>query len=193
HAGGGDDARGKEEEGTGGGGKRWGRNEVLTADGLALPFAEGRADFAICVAVVHHFSTKERRVEAVRALLRCVRPTRKGETGAGGKVMVFVWALEQKGSRRGWDEGAEQDQLVPWVMKPRQQKKKKEEEKSNEEGGDGERERDDKKEEEKTFQRYYHLYRKGELEEDVVAAGGVVLESGYDRDNWWVIAANIIS
>jgi tRNA (uracil-5-)-methyltransferase TRM9 len=40
------------------------------------------------------------------------------------------------------------------------------------------------------FKRYYHLYRKGELEEDVLAAGGVVITSGYERDNWWAVAAN---
>lgn len=31
------------------------------------------------------------------------------------------------------------------------------------------------------------FYRQGELEEDVVAVGGVVEESGYERDNWWAI------
>lgn len=183
-------------EGGGGGEEqaKRGKREVLTADGLALPFREGCADFAICVAVVHHFSTKERRVEAIRALLRCVRPGRRGGEG-GGKVMVFVWALEQAGSRRGWDEGADQDQLVPWVMRQPQQKKKTGKRKGEGES-DGERRADgegEAKEEEKTFQRYYHLYRKGELEEDVEAAGGSVLESGYDRDNWWVIAANFPS
>ena len=40
------------------------------------------------------------------------------------------------------------------------------------------------------FNRYYHLYRNGELEEDVLAAGGVVVKSGYERDNWWVVCAN---
>ncbi|KAK5275390.1 tRNA methyltransferase, has a role in tRNA modification, partial [Cryomyces antarcticus] len=39
-----------------------------------------------------------------------------------------------------------------------------------------------------TFHRYYHLYRNGELEADIEAAGGVVLESGYEKDNWWAIA-----
>jgi tRNA (uracil-5-)-methyltransferase TRM9 len=78
-----------------------------------------------------------------------------------------VWALEQKGSRRGWDEGDEQDVMVPWVLK----------------SGKGSTEAD------KTFQRYYHLYKKGELEEDVQRAGGVVLESGYEKDNWWAIAS----
>jgi len=78
-----------------------------------------------------------------------------------------VWALEQKGSRRGWDEGDEQDVMVPWVLK----------------SGKGSKEAD------RTFQRYYHLYKKGELEEDIQQAGGVVLESGYEKDNWWAIAA----
>lgn len=41
---------------------------------------------------------------------------------------------------------------------------------------------------EQTFQRYYHLYRKGELEEDIRSAGGIVDDSGYERDNWWAIA-----
>ncbi|KAI1781126.1 S-adenosyl-L-methionine-dependent methyltransferase [Hypoxylon cercidicola] len=140
------------------------------ADGLALPFGgPRRVDFAICIAVVHHLSTRGRRVDGVRALLDCVVP-------GTGKILVYVWALEQGSSRRGWDEGtADQDQLVPWVM--RQNKKKKKEAEGGEAAGDT------------TYQRYYHLYRKGELEEDVVEAGGEVLDSGYEKDNWWVIAS----
>lgn len=150
------------------------------ADGLALPFGGGggrRVDFAICIAVVHHLSTRGRRVEGVRALLDCVAP-------GAGKILVYVWALEQGGSRRGWDEGtADQDQLVPWVL--RQNKKKQKKEADKKEGGEGE----DEVKGDTTYQRYYHLYRKGELEEDVVTAGGEVLGSGYEKDNWWVIAS----
>ncbi|KAL6910305.1 S-adenosyl-L-methionine-dependent methyltransferase [Trichoderma evansii] len=128
--------------------------EVVVADALNLPYRERSVDFVICVAVIHHLSTRERRQESLQALLNCVR--------AGGKVLVYAWALEQGTSRRGWDEGSEQDTLVPWVMRS-------------------------KGKPDATYQRYYHLYRKGELEEDVEAAGGVVLESGYEKDNWWVI------
>lgn len=39
-----------------------------------------------------------------------------------------------------------------------------------------------------TLDRYYHLYRRGELEEDIVRAGGTVVGSGYEKDNWWAIA-----
>ena len=42
-----------------------------------------------------------------------------------------------------------------------------------------------------TYQRYYHLYRRGELEGDVTAAGGVVCESGYEKDNWWAIVKSL--
>lgn len=129
------------------------------ADSLALPHQIGRFDFAICIAVVHHLSTTERRREAVAAILECLRK--------GGKALVYVWALEQKGSRRGWEEGGEQDVMVPWVMK---NGKKKDEDVSD-----------------STYLRYYHLYRKGELEEDVEAVGGKVVDSGYEKDNWWAV------
>lgn len=135
---------------------RAGAGHVVVADGLALPYRAGAVDFVISIAVVHHLSTRARRRDAIAALLRCLRP------GPDARALVYVWALEQRGSRRGWHEGSEQDALVPWVMRS-------------------------KGAPEATYQRYYHLYREGELDEDVCAAGGSVLESGYERDNWWVI------
>ncbi|KAI9901796.1 hypothetical protein N3K66_003613 [Trichothecium roseum] len=133
------------------------KQEVAVADGLSLPYRASSVDFCICIAVIHHISTPARRRAAIAELLSLVR--------GGGRVMLFVWALEQASSRRGWDEGSHQDTLVPWVYRA---------------AGDDEHAG-------KTFQRYYHLYREGELEDDVKAAGGVVLEGGYERDNWWVV------
>ena len=41
---------------------------------------------------------------------------------------------------------------------------------------------------EEVHHRFYHVYRSGELEEDVAAAGGMtVLESYYDQGNWCVM------
>lgn len=164
-----------------------GADVVGVADGLTLPFGGGgkRIDFAICIAVIHHLSTRERRIDGVRALLDCVRPR-------SGKVLVYVWALEQGSSRRGWDEGTtDQDQLVPWVMKSNKPKKPKKEETNKKGGGNGDENTGNAnaKPMETTYQRYYHLYRKGELEEDAQAAGGEILGSGYEKDNWWVIAS----
>ncbi|KAM0329125.1 hypothetical protein ACHAQA_004421 [Verticillium albo-atrum] len=145
------------------------RNEVLVADSLALPYRLSSVDFALSIAVLHHLSTPTRRRAAVRAILDTLLPTT-------GKALLFVWALEQRSSRRGWDAAAPQDQLVPWVTKANQPKRV-EQEQPQEEKPD------------ETWHRYYHLYKEGELDADVRAVGGVVLESGYERDNWWAICA----
>jgi tRNA (uracil-5-)-methyltransferase TRM9 len=111
----------------------------------------------------------------------------KAESGVeGGRALIYVWALEQKDSRRGWDEGHEQDVMVPWVLKQKKEKEKGRRKQKDENQAD--EEATPKPEGDKTFLRYYHLYRKGELEGDIEQAGGVVLESGYEKDNWWAIA-----
>jgi len=97
--------------------------------------------------VIHHLSSDARRVAGVKAILDVLKP--------GGKALIYVWALEQKSSRRGWDETSEQDVMVPWKTR---------------EGT-----------EVVTYQRYYHLFRKGDLEDCVIKAGGKVVDSGYER------------
>ncbi|PVI02002.1 S-adenosyl-L-methionine-dependent methyltransferase [Periconia macrospinosa] len=157
---------------------------AIVADTLALPHPASVFDFAISIAVVHHLSTPARRVEAVGAILGLLRPSSERDGDSGGRALIYVWALEQKDSRRGWDEGHEQDVMVPWVLKEKREKAKKGRRK---EEGVGEEE-EAKPKEDKTFLRYYHLYRKGELEGDIAEAGGEVVESGYEKDNWWAIA-----
>jgi tRNA (uracil-5-)-methyltransferase TRM9 len=137
-------------------------------------------------------------VEAVKAILDLLRPPSSQDADEIGKALIYVWALEQKDSRRGWDEGHEQDVMVPWVLKEKKEKvpKKKGARKGNAGGmasvekaeAENERAVEPKQPEEKTFLRYYHLYRKGELEHDIDQAGGRVIESGYEKDNWWAIA-----
>ncbi|CAD6505639.1 BgTH12-01129 [Blumeria graminis f. sp. triticale] len=133
-------------------------HDAIVADSLSLPNQAGRLDFAISIAVIHHLCTRHRRQTAIKSIIDCLR--------LDGKALIYVWALEQKGSRRGWDEGGQQDVMVPWIMNSQA--------KENPCNG-------------KKFQRYYHLYCKGELEEDIGFAGGKVIDSGYERDNWWVI------
>ncbi|KAF9633960.1 putative trna (uracil-5-)-methyltransferase trm9 protein [Lasiodiplodia theobromae] len=149
-------------------------DRALVADTLSLPHPPAAFDFAISIAVIHHLSTPERRVEATRAILDHLKPE--------GTALVYVWALEQKDSRRGWDEGHEQDVMVPWVMNKNQPKKTKKKDAAPEEPTDAA-----PTEGPKTFHRYYHLYRKGELEHDIELAGGEVVEAGYEKDNWWAI------
>lgn len=145
------------------------------ADILSLPHPLSYFDFAISIAVTHHLSTPERRQEAIRSILQTLRPTNDGKDS--GSALIYVWALEQENSRRGWSEGHEQDVMVPWVMKTPK--------KDRPAAGSGETVQANG---DRTFQRYYHLYRKGELEEDIMAAGGQIVEAGYEKDNWWAIA-----
>ena len=144
----------------------------IVADNLNLPHPNSSFDFAISIAVIHHLSTSVRRIEAVTAIIETLRPSIRNPNSMvqqnGGKALIYVWALEQEHSRRGWSRGDEQDVMVPWVMK---------QDSKPEDKGDC-----------RIFNRYYHLYREGELEHDIVAAGGLVLESGYEKDNWWAIA-----
>lgn len=114
-------------------------------------------------------STTERRVHAIQEILRTLKPP--VEDFPGGRALIYVWALEQKTSRRGWDKGDQQDVMVPWVLKSSS---------SNTVSTD----------QPKVFHRYYHLYEEKELEREINAAGGRVLESGYEKDNWWAIATS---
>lgn len=137
---------------------------VVVADILDLPHQESAFDFAISIAVVHHLSTTERRAEALKSILTTLKPD--------APALIYVWAVEQGSSRRGWSEGDDQDVMVPWVMK----------------GGKQVQGNVSSKGDDKVFHRYYHLYRRGELEDEIRAAGGHITESGYEKDNWWAIA-----
>jgi tRNA (uracil-5-)-methyltransferase TRM9 len=165
-------------------------HDVVVADNLSLPHPNGIFDFAISIAVIHHLSTPARRVEAVKCVLDLLRPSTSSssETDGVGRALIYVWALEQKDSRRGWDEGHEQDVMVPWVLKQKKEKAAKKKKRKDEEADEVKEDTAPKPEGDKTFMRYYHLYRKGELEGDIEQAGGVVLESGYEKDNWWAIS-----
>lgn len=45
-------------------------------------------DAVVSIGVIHHLSTEKRRIRALQELERILRP--------GGKIMIYVWALEQK-------------------------------------------------------------------------------------------------
>lgn len=77
--------------------------EVLVSDALRLPFRSESFDAVICIAVIHHLSTLERRISAVRELLRIARP--------GGLVLIYVWALDQADRSFG-----QPDLFVPWHL-----------------------------------------------------------------------------
>ena len=149
---------------------------AVVADILDLPHPNDLFDFAISIAVIHHLSSRTRRIQAIKEVLKILRPPSNPQCSnslGGGQGLIFVWALEQKDSRRGWDRGHKQDVLVPWVLKQHHASKSRSSPESMP----------------MTYHRYYHLYHEGELQQDVIAAGGTIVKSGFDRDNWWVIIA----
>ncbi|XP_053728727.1 probable tRNA methyltransferase 9B [Synchiropus splendidus] len=80
-------------------------HEVQMCDGLRLPYRDGCFDAVLSIAVIHHLSTKERRIRAIKEMARTLR--------AGGRIMIYVWAMEQK--RRKFEK---QDVFVPWNPVP---------------------------------------------------------------------------
>lgn len=66
--------------------------QAFVGDILAIPLRPNTFDASICIAVIHHLSTKKRRLNAVQELLRIVRP--------GGKVLIQVWAMEQEKNKQ---------------------------------------------------------------------------------------------
>ncbi|NXJ03987.1 TRM9B methyltransferase, partial [Odontophorus gujanensis] len=75
--------------------------EVLVCDNLNLPFRDHCFNAVISIGVIHHFSTKQRRIKAIKEMARVLMP--------GGQMMVYVWAMEQKNRRF-----EKQDVFVPW-------------------------------------------------------------------------------
>ncbi|XP_055970082.1 probable tRNA methyltransferase 9B [Sorex fumeus] len=75
--------------------------EVMVCDNLNLPFRDQGFDAIISIGVIHHFSTKQRRIRAIKEMARILVP--------GGQLMIYVWAMEQK--NRHFEK---QDVLVPW-------------------------------------------------------------------------------
>ncbi|KFQ29801.1 PREDICTED: alkylated DNA repair protein alkB homolog 8, partial [Merops nubicus] len=62
--------------------------EALVCDALSVPVRSGSCDARLSIALIHHLSTAERRLAALRELARLLRP--------GGTALIYVWAMEQE-------------------------------------------------------------------------------------------------
>ncbi|XP_041851484.1 alkylated DNA repair protein alkB homolog 8 [Melanotaenia boesemani] len=61
---------------------------AFLSDALSVPLRTASCDACISIAVIHHFSTQDRRLEAVKELMRLLKP--------GGRALIYVWAFEQE-------------------------------------------------------------------------------------------------
>lgn len=62
-------------------------------------------DYTMCIAVIHHLKTEERRKKSIQELIRITKPN--------GNIMIYVWAKEQK----KFKDKVGNDQMVPWNLK----------------------------------------------------------------------------
>jgi hypothetical protein len=144
--------------------------------------------------VMHHLSTKERRIRCIEELTRIVK--------SRGRINVQAWAMEQdQNSRRRF---AANDVFVPFNAQPKYLDKVKTISSNTSltschsqglsrsmaelyseayENSDY-----DERKGLVVFQRYCHLYQEGEMEEIVAVVKGVrLVESGYESGNHFVI------
>ena len=78
--------------------------DVISSDIRNLPFENNTFDNTISIAVIHHLSTNEDRIKAIKELLRV--------TKKDGNILITVWAIEQEAhSRRAFKLG---DNIVPF-------------------------------------------------------------------------------
>ena len=77
---------------------------MVMGNGLQLPYKSGAFDAIICVAVLHHVDSKEKRQQFLDELERVLVP--------GGKALVTVWAI--CAALPAWKHLGGNDFLVPW-------------------------------------------------------------------------------
>lgn len=170
--------------------------DVGVADVMTIPLRDNTFDVVLCIAVVHHLCTRPRRVVALRECVRVLRPH--------GKALFYVWAQSHRHqtnsnnnnmNNNDRDENSEgekggkttskmmrrrfcaQDMLVPWHLRKRK------------DGADNDRVLGDWH---RVYRRFYHVYRQGELEDELRDVGGIeILKSYFDHQNWCVIVRKL--
>ncbi|KAG6845737.1 hypothetical protein H0H87_005003 [Tephrocybe sp. NHM501043] len=163
-------------------------HEVVWGDVLGHGWRPGVFDYAISIATIHHLATHERRIQAVKRLIESV-------SSQHGRILIYVWAIEQDElSKRkvipdgdAETDGRGKDVVVPWVLTPQK----------------GARE---KTTGQQVFNRYYHMFAKGELSGLVCDAarelgldvgssqatdshrqrGIEIVQDGWERSNYYV-------
>jgi len=129
---------------------------VDKGDNINLNYKNNFFDYTISVAVIHHISSEERRIQAIKELVRVTKP--------GGKIFIEVWAMKQDDSSRF--NFKDQDILVPFK---------------------------DKSSGEILGKRFYHVYKEGELENEIENLDNIkIIKKFYEKGNWGIIIKKLI-
>jgi SAM-dependent methyltransferase len=131
---------------------------------LDIPFDMNTFDYTLCIAVIHHLSTMERRSQAVKELIRITKPH--------GYILITVWSYESQASDQYHSKrlseslsvnDSQQDRLVEWV------------------GQTG-----------NVCQRYYHFFAKNELVDLCQSMPEIeVIKSYEEHGNYCVILKKV--
>ena len=176
------------------------RPSVAVADCMNIPLRDEFCDAVICIAVLHHISSRCRRIRVLEELARIVKPS--------GLINVQAWAMEQReGSRRKF---AADDVFVPFNVQPKflDLKRFKDTVGRIEQGNWNPKTMDNKSTVQLfaeannveynaqkglvVFQRYCHLYRKGELEALAAEVSNLrCVESGFESGNYYMILEKV--
>lgn len=157
--------------------------DMLVSDGLKLPYRRSSCDAVLCIAVLHHMASIERRIALLQELFDVLVP--------GGRALVTVWATEQENMKKvaKWEplqsteegEVSKNDYLVPWHLPMHRVE-------AVAAANSGAESAVDAQKNSLVFRRYYHLFEPGELEGLVEQIPGAAVEAAfYDKDNWCVV------
>ncbi|XP_039987691.1 alkylated DNA repair protein alkB homolog 8 [Xiphias gladius] len=84
--------------------------QAFVSDARIVPLRTASCDACISIAVIHHFSTQDRRLAAVRELVRLLKP--------GGRALIYVWAFEQEYNKQRSKYLKEQNKEIPANLRP---------------------------------------------------------------------------
>lgn len=130
----------------------------ILGDCLNIPIKSGSIDYVLSIAVLHHLSTENRRIKALKEISRILK--------SGGISIIYVWSFEQS----KFKNELSQDINVKWNL----QKKYTD------------------SDENKIYNRYYHLFKKNELDNLILSiAKFKIIESGFQCNNWYCIIKKI--
>ncbi|KAF6215011.1 hypothetical protein GE061_009759 [Apolygus lucorum] len=169
--------------------------QAVRSNCLSLPFKNSTVDCLLCIAVIHHLSSRDRRIQSIKEMLRVLT--------SSGQALIYVWAKDQKyqgkasnylknqshheGNRLGLTglekdasvelpvhvnrtdfSSGQNDVFVPWKLKL-----------------------DSSADPSSTYLRFYHVFDEGELENLCVEAGAHIIKSYYDNGNWCCLISKI--
>ncbi len=81
--------------------------DVVIGNAINLPFEDNSFDTIISIAVIHHLSTKERRLKAIQETLRVAK--------VGARLLLEVWSITQ--NLKSKHKFIKQENLVSWEEK----------------------------------------------------------------------------